>query len=228
MSFSFLLQIQPSADGADTSSVLTDISVFDIFSNSNSGIGWLINLLLIAMLGYAVFIIISRYLALKKDHIEEDFSAQIKSFLQEGKIDEARLYCSNSDNPSAKILEKGILRLGKPIETIVLNMESTSKTELLRLNQKLHILILIAGAAPLLGLFTTSFRIIFALINKQVTGAEVTSNFDIDLMAALITTSIGTFVGIVAYSGYYFLKIKISKIVNTIESTTLEFLEILD
>lgn len=228
MSFNFLLQIQTVTESEETINGITDVSILSIFSNSNGGMGWFINILLVGMLGYAIYLIVNRYMALKKDHIEEDFSSTIKSFLHEGKVEEARLYCANSDNPSAKILEKAITRLGKPIETIVLNMESTAKTEMLRLNQKLDTLKLIAGLAPLIGILVMSFRFIYALINDQMVTVETESTFNFDVMTALITLSFGTFVGIVAYSGYYFLKMKINRIVNAIESSTLEFLEILD
>ena len=113
MSFNFLLQIETVPTEA------SEISVWGIIGQSNAGMGWLINLSLLAMFGYVMYVFTERYLALRRaSREEEDFLSKIKGYLLDGNIDAAKKFCSNSDSPSARMLEKGIDRLGKPIENI--------------------------------------------------------------------------------------------------------------
>ena len=148
MSLSFLLQIET---GVTTDTGVNEIPVWDILKDSSqTGFGLIINILLALMLGYAIFIFVERFLALRKASKEDKgFLQKIKDYILDGKIDSAKDYCSRSNSPSARMLEKGISRLGKPIENITATIENTGKLEILRLEQRLSFLATAADTDPL-------------------------------------------------------------------------------
>ncbi len=147
MSLSFLLQIE--TVGETTSTGVKDVPLWDIISGASQGFGLLINIILALMLGYAIFVFVERFLALRKANREEQgFISKIREYIMDGKIDSAKDYCSRSNSPSARMLEKGLSRLGKPIESISASIENAAKLEILRLEQRLSFLATAAGAAP--------------------------------------------------------------------------------
>jgi len=232
MSLSFLLQIE--AIGEESTGV-TNISLWEILKGSeefgNEGIGfsgWGIIILLSLMLGYAIFIFVERFLALRKANKEEaGFIAKISEYITDGKIDSAKDYCSRSQAPSARMIEKGISRLGRPIEVISASIENAAKLEILRLEQRLSFLATAAGAAPMIGFLGTTIGMVGVFIDLQNA-----ASLDIDviapgIMTAMITTVAGLVVGIVAYVGYNFLVARIGNVVYQMENDALEFMDIL-
>lgn len=232
MSLSFLLQIQTVGE---ESIGVTDISLWEILKGSeefgNEGIGWSgwgIIITLSLMLGYAIFIFVERFLALRKANKEEKgFIAKIKEYITDGKIDSAKDYCSRSHAPSARMIEKGIARLGRPIEVISASIENAAKLEILRLEQRLSFLATAAGAAPMIGFLGTTVGMVGVFIDLQNA-----ASLDIDviapgIMTAMITTVAGLVVGIVAYVGYNFLVARIGNVVYQMENDALEFMDIL-
>lgn len=234
MSLSFLLQVTP--DNGTPQTGVRDISLWEILKGSesfgNEGIGWsgwVICGMLTIMLGYAVFIFVERYLALKKASREEvDFLGKIKDYLVDGKIDAAKDMCSRSSSPSARMLEKGIARLGKPIESISASIENTGKLEVMRLEQRLSFLATAAGAGPMIGFLGTTVGMVGLFIDLQNA-----ANLDIKviapgIMTAMITTVAGLIVGIISYMGYNFLVGRIGKVVYQMENAALEFMDLLN
>ena len=232
MSLSFLLQIE--AIGEESTGV-TNISLWEILKGSeefgNEGIGfsgWGIIIILSLMLGYAIFIFVERFLALRKANKEEaGFIAKISEYITDGKIDSAKDYCSRSQAPSARMIEKGISRLGRPIEVISASIENAAKLEILRLEQRLSFLATAAGAAPMIGFLGTTIGMVGVFIDLQNA-----ASLDIDviapgIMTAMITTVAGLVVGIVAYVGYNFLVARIGNVVYQMENDALEFMDIL-
>lgn len=226
MSFNFLLQVET----LSTEKIgVKEVPILDIISKSNQGVGWLINLALVLMLGYVVFIFVERYLALRKASKEEkDFLAKIKAYLLEGKIDAAKDFCTRSDSPSARMLEKGIARLGKPLESIAASIESTAKLEILRLEQRLSFLATAAGAAPMIGFLGTTIGMVVVFIDLQNAESLSISVIAPGIMTAMITTVGGLIVGIIAFMGYNYLVSKIGKIVYQMENAALEFMDLLN
>ena len=233
MSLSFLLQIDPT--GVEESVGVTDISLWEILKGSeefgNQGIGysgWGIIIILSLMLGYSIFIFVERYLALRKANKEErGFVQKIREYIIDGKIDSAKDYCSRSNSPSARMIEKGIARLGRPIEVISASIENAAKLEILRLEQRLSFLATAAGAAPMIGFLGTTVGMVGVFIDLQNA-----ASLDIDviapgIMTAMITTVAGLVVGIIAYVGYNFLVARIGKVVYQMENDALEFMDIL-
>ena len=229
MSFNFLMQIQTVSDEAASATGVKETSVWEIIDQSNAGIGWIINLLLLLMFAYVIYVFTERFLALRRASKEEaNFLSKIKMFLVEGNIDGAKKLCSGSDSPSARMLEKGIDRLGKPIENISLAIENTAKIEIMRLEQRVSFLATASGAGPMLGFLGTVVGMVIVFIDLQNVSSLDIQVIAPGIMTAMITTVEGLIVGIVAFMGFNFLTEKINKIVYTMETTALEFMDVLN
>lgn len=234
MSLSFLLQVTP--DNVPSSTGVKDISLWEILSGSpelgSPGIGfsgWAICIFLTLMFGYVIFIFVERYLALRKATKEEvNFLAKIKDYLNDGKIDQAKDMCIRSDSPSAKMLEKGIARLGKPLESISASIENAGKLEVLRLEQRVGFLATAAGAAPMIGFLGTTVGMVGLFIDMQSSTSLEIKTIAPGIMTAMITTVAGLVVGIVAFMGYNFLVGRIGKVVYQMENAALEFMDLLN
>jgi biopolymer transport protein ExbB len=225
MGFSFLLQ----ADALGEAVGIKEVPLWDIISQSNKGVGWIINLALLLMLGYVVFIFVERFLALKRASKEEtNFLSKIKDYLIDGKIAEAKEFCAKSQSPSARMLEKGIARLGKPIESISASIENAAKLEVMRLEQRTSFLATAAGAAPMIGFLGTTVGMVVVFIDLQNTATLELQVIAPGIMTAMITTVSGLIVGIVSFMGYNYLVGRIGKVVYKMENAALEFMDLLN
>lgn len=225
MSLSFLLQIQTEEAISDG---VVDKPLWDIVKESSQGFGLVINIILAAMLGYAIFVFVERYLALRKATKEEaGFLSKIKDYIVDGKIDSAKDYCSRSNSPSARMIEKGLSRLGRPIETISASIENTGKLEILRLEQRLSFLATAAGAAPMIGFLGTTIGMVIVFIDLGNATSLELSIIAPGIMTAMITTVEGLIVGIISFVGYNFLVARIGRIVYRMENDALEFMDLL-
>lgn len=226
MSHSFLLQVVGAEEAATG---VKEVPLWDIIEQSSKGFGLVINIILVLMLGYAIFVFVERFLALRKATKEEQgFTAKIKEYLMDGKIDQAKDYCSRSHSPSARMLEKGISRLGKPIDSISASIENTAKLEILRLEQRLSFLATAAGAAPMIGFLGTVIGMIMVFFDLQNTAELSVETIAPGIMTAMVTTVGGLIVGIIAYIGYNFLVARIGKVVYQMENDALEFMDVLN
>ena len=225
MNFSFLLQASTGEELLGTK----EVPLWDVIQSSNAGIGWLINLFLVLMLGYVIFIFVERFLALRKASREEDdFLSKIKDLLSSGQIDQAKQLCADSDSPSARMLEKGISRIGKPIESISASIENTGKLEILRLEQRLSFLATAAGAAPMIGFLGTVIGMIIVFMDLGNTTTLELKIIAPGIMTAMVTTVGGLIVGIVSFMGYNYLVGRIGKVVYQMENAALEFMDLLN
>lgn len=226
MSFSFLLQMEVVGE---TTTGVKDVPLWEIIEGASKGFGLVINIILALMLGYAIFVFVERYLALRKASKEEKgFIAKIKDYLMDGKIDAAKDYCSRSSSPSARMVEKGIARLGKPIESISASIENTAKLEILRLEQRLSFLATAAGAAPMIGFLGTTIGMVMVFIDLQNAASLELGVIAPGIMTAMITTVAGLIVGIVSFVGYNFLVARIGRVVYQMENDALEFMDLLN
>ena len=227
MSLSILLQttgvvVENSADGVE------DVPLWEIIKDASQGFGLVIMIILALMFGYAIFIFVERFLALRKATKEEQgFISKIKEYLLDGKVDSAKDYCSRSNSPSARMVEKGLSRLGKPIESISASIENTAKLEILRLEQRLSFLATAAGAAPMIGFLGTTIGMIMVFFDLQNSSEINVETIAPGTMTAMVTTVAGLVVGIVAYIGYNFLVARIGKVVYQMENDALEFMDLL-
>lgn len=226
MSFTFLLQI---TTGEAPATGVKDVPIWDIIDQSNGGIGWLINLILLLMFGYAIFVFVERYLALSKASKEEQgFLERIKTSISAGRIDEAKALCASSQSPIARMLLKGIGRIGAKNESIAATIENTGKFEILRLEQRLNYLATAAGAAPMIGFLGTTVGMVVVFIDLQNATSLELKIIAPGIMTAMITTVAGLIVGIISFMGYNFLVGKIGKVVYQMENAALEFMDLLN
>jgi len=197
---------------------------------SSGGIGGNVIMLSLLMLSFiAVYIIIERFLTIKSAAKEDvNLMNQIKDFIHEGKVDAAKSICKNSTSPISKMIEKGLSRIGNPLNDIGTAVENTGKLELNKLEKNLSTLATISGAAPMIGFLGTVIGMIMVFHRMYAAGG----NIDVAMLSegiytAMVTTVAGLIVGIIAYIGYNILVAKVEKVVFVMEARTTEFLDIL-
>jgi len=226
---SAFLNLQMVVGNEAATSTVKEISILDIIIDSNAGIGWVVNIGLLAMFGYVVYIFFERFMALKRaSREEEDFLKKIKGFLNEGNIDAAKKFCANSESPSARMLEKGINRLGKPMDNIAATIENSGKLEIMSLEQRVSFLGTASGAGPMIGFLGTVSGLVMLFMDVEMAETVDVHTITPGILTALITSVEGLFVGVVAYMGYNFLVDRIGKIVYTMENTAIEFMDLLN
>lgn len=190
--------------------------------------GWLMIILLILSV-IAIYIFGSKWwMIYKAGSIDKNFMKDIHDFIHDGKIKSAIELCQKYDSPVARLVEKGIERIGRPLQDIQTAVENMGNVEVARLEKGLPTLATIAGGAPMIGFLGTVTGMIEAFFRMSTAG----NNIDIALLSggiyeAMVTTVGGLFVGIIAYFGYNYLTSQISNLVFKMESTTIEFIDML-
>jgi len=202
-------------------------SLMDIIA-SGGPLGIAIVVVLIALSIIALYIFVERYLNIKRaGKVDENFMNNIRANVGAGNIQAARALCQNTDSPVARMVEKGLMRIGKPLRDIDAAIENVGNLEIFRLEKNLSTLASIAGAAPMIGFFGTVTGMIMAFY-EMATQENVTP----DVLAggiyqALITTAFGLFIGILAFVGYNILVANVEKVVFKMERSTVEFMDLL-
>ncbi len=190
--------------------------------------GWII-LILAAFSVIAIYIFIERFLIINQASKEDtNFMNHIRDFIHEGKIDAALALCRKTQNPSSRMIEKGLLRIGKPLNDINAAIENVGKLEVSRLEKNIAGLATIAGAGPMLGFLGTVIGMIRAFYDMSMAG----NNIDIALLStgiyqAMITTVAGLIVGIIAFICYNILVARVEKLVFKLEARATEFMDVL-
>lgn len=184
---------------------------------------------LFVMLGLAIYIFVERLLVLNKASKEErNFMNNIRDFIHNGKIESAVALCRGNNTPLARMIEKGLSRIGRPLEDISAAIENTGKLEVAHLEKGVPALATISGAAPMLGFLGTAVGMVVAFHAM----AANPNNLNITDLAggiytAMITTIAGLIVGIIAYIFNNIIVSRISQVVNMLETKTTEFLDLL-
>jgi len=190
--------------------------------------GVIIVSILLVLSVLAMYIFIERYLTISKaSQIDQSFMNNIRTSVQAGNVEGAKGLCQNTDSPVARMVEKGLLRIGKPLRDIDAAIENVGNLEIYKLEKNLSTLASVAGAAPMIGFFGTVTGMILAFY-KMATEQNVTP----DVLAggiyqALITTAFGLAIGIMAFVGYNLLVARVDKVVFNMEQTTVEFMDLL-
>lgn len=224
MNFSFLLQATPEASAP--AKTTTYQSVWDIISKSNEGLGLFINLILLAMAAWTIFVFIERFLAIRKAvESEKSLLKNVKVDLESNNIQGAVAKCSNSDSPVAKMLEKGIQKIDRSSSELTSTIENTGKFEVLRLEQRLNSLATMAGAAPMVGFLGTVIGMVSVFYELSESQSLEIKTIAPGIMTAMITTVGGLIVGIIAFMGYNFLVGQIGKVIYRMENAALELVE---
>lgn len=200
---------------------------FSLISMAFKG-GWIM-IPLLALSILALYIFGERWWAIRKaSQIDENFMRNINDYIHEGKIKAAINLCQAQETPIARLIEKGVERIGRPLNDIQTAVENMGNLEVSKLEKGLPMLATIAGGAPMLGFLGTVIGMIQAFYNMSQAG----SNVDITLLSggiytAMVTTVAGLTVGIMAYFGYNYLTARIDNIVYKMESNTIEFMDLL-
>ena len=225
----FLLQIAQDSAAVGVEENFKEVPLWDTISEATSGfMGMLIMILLAIMSVYAIYVFVERLLALKRASKKNpNFLSEVKRYLSDGKIDEAKHLCVRTDSPSARMLEKGIDRLGKPVDIVASTIDSTGKLEISRLEQRLSFLATAAGAAPMIGFLGTTIGMVQVFNDMKNLDSLDLGTIAPGIMTAMITTVAGLIVGIIAFMGYNYLVSQISKVVYRMENDAMEFMDIL-
>lgn len=213
------------AGGAEVEKTEVTISVLQLLIDA----GWYIMVPLFILSMIAVYIFIERFMAIQKaGKADPNFMNQIKDFIYDGKIDAAKSLCKDYDSPYAHMVEKGILRIGKPMTDISVAIENVGKQEIYNLEKSLPTLATIAGAAPMIGFLGTVIGMI-STFHAMATGGNAVQISDMSdgIMQAMVTTAAGLVIGIFAYIAYNMLDSRVEKVVNKMENTSIEFMDIL-
>jgi biopolymer transport protein ExbB len=154
--------------------------------------------------------------------------AKIKELVLKGDINGAKILCAQYDTPVARMIEKGVNRIGSPLKNIEASIENVAKLELFKLEKNLSILATVAGAAPMMGFLGTVMGMVTAFISISQEEGSVSPKLLADgIYTAMITTVAGLIVGIIAYLGYNYLVTRVSKVVNKMEYTSIDFIDLL-
>ena len=191
--------------------------------------GWIMIVLAIFSI-IAVYIFAERFVTINKAAKKDDnFMNMIRNYMIEGKIDEAKDLCKQTDTSISRMIEKGLSRIGKPLNDIQTAIENVGNLEVSKLEKGVALIGMISGAAPMLGFLGTVTGMIRAFYDMSMAG----NNIDIELLSAgiyeaMVTTVGGLFVGILAYIFYNIIVSKIDKVVNLLESKSIEFMDVLN
>ena len=180
------------------------------------------------LLVIAIFVFIERILAIKKaGTMDPKFMFIIKDHILSGNIDAAKSMAKNADNPVAKMIEKGIMRIGKPIESVEKSMENVGKLEMYSMERNLNILSLIAGIAPMFGFLGTIVGMVQLFYGIASTGEYTLNTIAGGIYTKMITSATGLIIGLIAYVGHNYLSTQIDKAANKMETASADFLDIL-
>ena len=180
------------------------------------------------LLVIAIFVFIERVLAIKKaGTMDPKFMFIIKDHILSGNIDAAKIMAKNADNPVAKMIEKGIMRIGKPIESVEKSMENVGKLEMYSMERNLNILSLIAGIAPMFGFLGTIVGMVQLFYGIASTGEYTLNTIAGGIYTKMITSATGLIIGLIAYVGHNYLSTQIDKTANKMETASADFLDIL-
>ena len=221
MLFPFL---QTAAEAVEAVPVQEELS-FSLISMAAKG-GWLM-LVLLALSIIAIYLFGKKWWAIRQaGKIDRNFIKDVDNYLAEGKVRSARALCRRSDTPIARMIEKGVERIDKPLADIRIAVENVANVEVAKLERGLPALATIAGGAPMIGFLGTVMGMVQAFFNM----AQAGNNIDITLLSggiytAMITTVGGLIVGILAYFGYNFLTSQVTSLVAKMEASSIEFLD---
>ena len=190
--------------------------------------GWvMIPLALLAFLGLVIFV--ERYLTIRKvSKDESNLLFQIRQNIHDGRLDSAIAVCKNTKSPLARMLEKGLKRIGRPIKDIEGAIENTGKLEVSKLEKNIGILGIIAGIAPMLGFVGTIIGVITIFHDVSIKGAIEIGTISGGLYTKTITSATGLIVGIMAYILYHILNMMVEKIILKMETDAVEFIDLLE
>lgn len=212
---------------ADTLTVAGPEETLSVLDLLFKGGYMLIPILILSLV--AVYVLVERILTIKRAaKTPENFGESIKKLVLEGDITGAKMLCAQSETPIARMIEKGISRIGSPLKNIEVSIENVGKIEIYKLEKNLPLLATISGAAPMLGFLGT----VTGMIQAFMAIAQEEGNVSPKLLSqgiyeAMITTAAGLTVGILAYIGYNYLVTRVQKVIHKMEYSSVDFIDLL-
>ena len=205
------------------------LSLVELIRGGGLG-GQIIIGLLFLLLLVAIYIYFERWFAIRAaSKIDKNFMEQIKLYVGQGKIEAAQALCLKEDLPVARLIAKGISRIGRPLEDINTTIENAGRLEVYKLEKNVSVLATIAGAAPMIGFLGTVIGMILSIFEISNAGGNIDMKLLSDgLYTAMTTTVAGLIVGIVGYITYNHLVVKTNKVVYQMEATSFVFLDLLN
>ncbi|PCJ82582.1 MAG: biopolymer transporter ExbB [Bacteroidetes bacterium] len=205
------------------------LSVVDLIVNGGAGSIIIISILFV-LLFVALYIYFERVFAIKAaSKIDENFMNQIRDHVMNGKLEAAKILCAQTDSPVARLTEKGISRIGKPLDDINTAIENAGTLEVYKLEKNVSILATVAGAAPMIGFLGTVIGMILAFHEMASSGGQAEmGTLASGIYTAMTTTAAGLVVGIIAYIGYNHLVNRTDKVIHKMEANAVDFLDLLN
>jgi biopolymer transport protein ExbB len=200
------------------------ISLFELLMKA----GWImlpLGLLLFA----ALFIFIERYLTIRKaSKYDSNLMVQVKQHVLSGKLESAIAVCRANSSPLGRMLQKGLLRIGRPIKEIEGAIENIGKLEVAKLEKNLNLLSIIATIAPMLGFVGTIFGVIVIFRDVELAGGIDIGSVSGGLYIKMVASAAGLTIGILAYIGYHWLNVMVERLILRMETDAVEFVDLLD
>ena len=205
------------------------LSVIDLIINGGAASTIIVTVLFV-LLFVALYIYFERTFAITAaSKIDKNFMNQIRDHVMNGKIEAARLLCAQTDSPVARLTEKGVARIGKPLDDINTAIENAGTLEVYKLEKNVNILATVAGSAPMIGFLGTVIGMILAFHEMASSGGQAEmGSLASGIYTAMTTTVAGLIVGIIAYIGYNHLVNRTDKVVHKMEANAVEFLDLLN
>lgn len=177
----------------------------------------------------AIYVFIERFMNIQRAlKGKKDFMQKINDFVLSGDLNGAKDLCISSNNPIARMIEKGLQRVGKPMKDITTSIENVGKLEISKLERRLSMLATISGVAPMLGFLGTVLGMVKVFQNMSKEKTFEIASLSGGIMEAMITTVGGLIVGIIAYVAYNYLVSKVDKVIHNMEGASIEFIDILE
>jgi len=209
-------------------SIEKTLSIIELIKSGGLA-GQVIIMVLFVLLMVAFYIYFERLFAIKAaSKVDPNFMNQIKDHVSGGKVDAAKILCAQHNSPVSRLIDKGISRIGRPLEDINIAIENAGKLEVYGLEKNVSVLATISGVAPMIGFLGTVIGMIIAIFELANAGGSI--QMDVlasGLYTAMTTTVGGLIVGIIAYIAYNHLVARTNKVIHKMEANSVEFLDLL-
>ena len=218
--------LESAADVATESATNLSVGFWELFSSG----GWLM-WVLVLLFAVMIFIFVERFIAIRKaTQLDNNFMNRIRDFISEGNINAAIDLCRRTDSPVARMIEKGIERIGRPMSDIQTSIENVANVEVAKLESGLPWLASISGGAPMIGFLGTVVGMVqvFISMSANTSGAIELGQLSSGMYVAMVTTVGGLIVGIPSYFAHNYLVARIERLVFRMEATTIAFMDILN
>lgn len=212
----------------DAEPQIESIRLIEVISNMGL-FGWIIMGILFLLLLVSVYLTVERYITIKKaGKVDPNFMNQIRNHVSNGKVEAARAICIQTNTPISRMVEKGVMRLGKPLKDVNAAVENVGNLEVAKLEKNLSTLATISGAAPMLGFLGTVTGMIQAFYKLSAAGSQIdTAQLAGGIYEALFTTAFGLAVGIVSFIAYNWLVSIMQKVIFKMEANSVEFIDLI-